>query len=262
MVRHLVSTLALATSLLSGGALGAEPEEADHGVALGVGFASAYVFRGLNLLQESSQHDQHAVLQPYLSYDIPATGLTLGYFSSYQVAGKNRGDLVDAGSGHEQDVSLSWSRALGDFEIGTGVSAYLYPFADPEVAGTRTPAYLEPSLSASWSGALDLGLSVALMGGLQDVVRDYSYVYLSPTVGRSFELAEDASLDLSAGYGFKIKHEDDNVHDVSADVALSLAPAPWLEVTPGLHWSWTNLAGLAFVDEQVVWGSMTAGARL
>jgi hypothetical protein len=241
----------------------AASEEPTLGFTAGVGVASAYVFRGLNLLQATSQRDQHAVVQPSLTYDVPwVEGLSLSYFASYQVAGSNRAEMVAAGSGDEQDLTVAFSRPIGDVEVSASIAAYVYPFADREVAGTDAPTYLEPMAGVTWATAVDLGLAASLMTGLQDAIRPSTYLYLNPTVGRSFQLADAVSLDAGAGYGFKLQRATDNVHDVAVNLGLTFVPAARLDVTPGVHWAWTDIEGRAFADQQVVWGSVDVAVRL
>jgi hypothetical protein len=111
-------------------------------------------------------------LQPWVSYALPNTGLSVGYFGSYQVSGDNRQAMVDAGVGDEQDLILAYSKQLHELvTVGTGVAAYAYPFASKKVAGTAVPLYIEPSVTAVVSYELDLSFTTSLMAGLEDALR-------------------------------------------------------------------------------------------
>jgi hypothetical protein len=233
------------------------------GLGVDVGVGSAYGFRGLNLLQEKSQHDQRFVLQPSISYEVPNTGLNISYFSSYQVSGENRRALVDAGVGDEQDLLLAFSKEVHELlSIGTGVAAYTYPFASREAAGTAFPLYVEPSVSATLSYELDLTFATSFLAGVGDELFSGSYLYLNPRVSKTFEIVEGISLTAAVGYGAKLQEGPDNVHDVAVDVGASFEPSTFFYIRPGIHWAWTNLDKVGFADEQFGWVSTNIGTAL
>jgi len=247
--------------------IGEEPAGADVrepiGLSVDLGVASAYAFRGLNLLQAGSQHDQRFVLQPWVAYAVPDSGLTVGYFGSYQVSGDNRQALVDAGVGDEQDLMVTYSKEVHELvTIGTGVAAYLYPFASEKVAGSAAPLYLEPSVAVALSYEVDISLTTSLMAGMQDALRPSTYVYVSPRVSKTLAIVDGISVTGSLGYGGKLQQSPENVHDVSLDVGALFEPAEFFYIKPAVHWAWTNLEAAAFVDEQFGWVSTNVGTNL
>jgi len=246
----------------------AEAEAAGVGVNLDLGFATHYVFRGLNLFQEDAQLDPHTLLAPGATWSVGDTGLSLGWWAAFQLNGNVR-DNIDAGAGLEQDLFATYEFGLTDsVALGLQMYAYLYPFADEDVTLTRgAPIWLEPGASITWSTAVDLGLTVTYMAGVQDAIAEYSYLYLSPTLGRSFELAEPLSLDLAASFGYKawLRSDEklqDNTFDVGVKAGLTWCATDIFYVTPAVGFAWTNLEGLGFADEFIVYGMLNVGVDL
>jgi hypothetical protein len=239
----------------------AEPvERTPVGLTVDFGVGSAYGYRGLNLVAESSQHDQRLVMQPSLAYEVPETGLTLTYFSSYQVTGERQAQ-VDAGMSDEQDLTVAFEREVTEgVSIGALFNAFVYPMAREQAAGTDVPVYLEPGLSATWSTVVDLSLSTSFLFGVQDALRSYRYVYVNPKVGKTLEITPAVSLTGSLGYGVKAQQTTDNRHDLLVDVGVTFLPSELFYVTPAVHWAWTNLEGATFVDEQFAWVSTNVGS--
>jgi hypothetical protein len=237
-----------------------QKERTPLGLTIDLGVGSAYGYRGLNLCAESSQQDQQFVVQPSLAYAVRDTGLTITYFSSYQVTGERQAK-VDAGSSDEQDLILSFEREIADgASIGASFGAFVYPMARADVAGTPVPVYLEPGLSASWSTVVDLSLAAAFLVGAQDALRSGRYVYVNPKIGKTIELTSILSLSGTLGYGVKAQEATDNMHDVLAEVGVTLSPSELFYVTPAVHWAWTNLEHADFVDEQFAWVSTNVGS--
>jgi hypothetical protein len=246
-----------------------EPAENDGiGLNLDLGFATAYVFRGLNVFAEDEQLDPHMLLAPGVTWSIFDTGLSVGYWGAYQISGDNLSEKIDAGLGSEQDVILGYALGLpADLTLSFGLTGYIYPWADKAEAGTECPVYVEPLAGLSWAGPLDLSLRVSYIVGLQEEIRDFSYLYVNPRIGRTFALGERVQLALGLGYGFKFwKPGNDgavNVHDVAIDLALPIAVAGPLYVTPSVHTGWTNLGGsMEFADELYVYGGLNVGVNL
>jgi hypothetical protein len=246
----------------------AEAEEPGAGVNLDLGFATHYVFRGLNLFQEGAQLDPNTLLAPGVTWSVADTGLSLGWWAAFQLNGNVR-DNIDAGAGLEHDLFAMYEFGLTDsVALGLQMYAYLYPFADEDVTLTDgAPVWLEPGASITWSTAVDLGLTVTYMAGVQDALAEASYLYVSPSVGRSFELAEPLSLDLAASFGYKAGVHSgekllDNTFDVGVKAVLKWYATDIFYVAPGVGFAWTNLVGLTFADEFIVLGAVNVGVDL
>ena len=246
----------------------AEAEVPGAGVNLDLGFATHYVFRGLNLFQEGAQLDANTLLAPGVTWSVADTGLSLGWWAAFQLNGNVR-DNIDAGAGLEHDLFATYEFGLTDsVALGLQMYAYLYPFADEDVTLTRgAPIWLEPGASVTWSTAVDLGLTVTYMAGVQDANAEYSYLYLSPSVSRSFELAEPLSLELAASFGYKawLRADEklgDNTFDVGIKAGLTWYATDIFYLTPAVGFAWTNLDGLGFADELIVLGALNVGVDL
>lgn len=241
-----------------------EPEPL--GLTLDLGFASAYNFRGLNMFQSSSQWNQNAFLAPSVTWAVGDSGLSLGYWGAFQVVGPNIGSVVDAGIGAEQDLIISYSRPLSEgLSAGAGFTAYLYPFADAAVAGTRLPTYLEPALFATLTSKVDLGMRVAYYHGVQSAVSAYRYVYLNPTAGKTFALAERVSLAVSGSLGYKLftdrstEVSQANRVDLLFSVGAPIDVVGGFYLKPSVSWAWTDLPDRSARNEMLVYGGVNAG---
>jgi hypothetical protein len=261
---------------------GDEAEGEGVGVNIELLYATAYVFRGLNLFQDTRQLDPHMLLAPTISWSIADTGLTLGYWSAYQITGQNIGDNVDAGVNVEQDLYVTFDLELPhDMALAFSFQGYLYPAADPAVAEATMPTYLEPGVAFTYASVVDLGVALSYLAGVQDTpsISDYRYLYINPRVGKSFELSDEVGLELAAGYGFKYFNTGnegrDNIHDLLLSAALPVHPGGGIAyVTPGLAAAWTNIEEVpdgeteavvvdgTFADGVVVWGSLAFGMDL
>lgn len=234
-----------------------------------VALSSVYVFRGLNMFQKSSQWDQNAFVAPSLTWNVPGTGgLTLNYWGAYQIVGSNIKDKLDAGTGAENDLTASWGHKLSDkLTAGPGLTAYVYPAASKDVAGTSVPLYLEPFVFASFATAADLGLKVTYMHGVQEAVSAYRYVYFNPTVGKTVQLSKRLSLNPTASFGYKLFTDrstvvsEANTIDVLLGVALPVALTDAVYVKPNAGWAWTNLPGVSTGKEMVAFGGVSFGAN-
>lgn len=238
------------------------------GISVELGLSSAYLFRGLNMLQSKSQHDQHAILAPSLYYAFGDSGFGIGYWSAYQIGGGNQEDTVAGGLSHEQDLYLNWETSLSDrCSISATLFYYSYPFADEKVAGTAMPSYLEPSVGLSFAGPVDLSMGVAYFAGLQKELQDYSYLYFNPTIGKSIQLNDRVGASLGFGFGYKAFNVgadkiSDNMFDLSFDCTLPMSFEGGLSLTPGLHIAWTNMDEIRRGDEYVIWFSLATGFEL
>lgn len=239
------------------------------GLNIDLGYASAYVFRGLNVFQQDGQMNQNMMVAPALSWSIFDTGLTVGYWGAFQITGDFISENIDGALGAEQDLYVTYDLALpSDMGLSFGLTYYLYPGSDETIAGTTLASYIEPRVSFSASTLVDLGLNVAYFFGIQDVpgVRGISYLYLNPTVSKSLELSPMFGLDLGLGYGFKLFNEGNdgaaNVHDGLASVAVPIQVTNMFSVTPGLNVALTNIPELDIADELAFWGGLNLGLSL
>ena len=212
-----------ASTLKLGAGEQAQEAPAPVGLNLDLQLATAYVFRGWNVFQETSQMDPHLLLAPGLTYAIADTGLSVGYWGAYQLTGANIGATLDAALNAEQDLFVSYERDLGhDMTLAVRFFSYFYPAADRRVAGASVPTYLEPIVAFTASPGVDLGVQVTYFAGVQDApgISGISYLYVNPSVGKSFELVEHIGLELLLGYGIKAFKEGNagrsNVHDSAA----------------------------------------------
>jgi len=218
------------------------------GLNLDIGFATAYVFRGWNMFQNSSQMDPHMLFAPGASWAIGETGVTLAYWSAYQITGSNIRANTEGAINVEQDLIVSYDMELTeDLGLSLALASYLYPAADSNVMGTTMPVYLDPMVALSYAAPVDLSLAVSYFAGVQDQpdIWGSSYLYLNPKVGKSWELDEHVGLDLGLGYGLKIPNEGlegDNIHDVTFTAATPIYPGgPSAYVTPSVGLAWTNV---------------------
>jgi hypothetical protein len=302
-VRRTLSALLTATSVLAplaaaatgepageapvDGAAGPAEEDPGLGLAFDLGFATAYVFRGLNVFADGDQLDPHMLLAPGITWSVLDTGLWLGYWGAFQVSGDNLSDNIDAGIGVEQDLLLGWDRDLGEAAtVSLFLYWYFYPAADEEAAGAAVPSYLEPGAALAVYPGVDLSLGISYFAAVADALADYRYLYLNPAVGKSFGLHERASLETKLSYGVKLYHPDstlhDNRHDVQLTLGLPIDLGSGFYLTPGFGAAWTDLAGsIPVVPQQqavpdptfararpgarngwVVWGGLNVGVDI
>lgn len=250
----------------------AETMQAAPAPALNIdlGLSSVYVFRGINMFQKSSQWDQLAFAAPSITFNVPGTnGLTIGYWGAYQLLGSNIGDKVDAGTGAENDLTVSYGRELAaKLTGGAGITGYTYPLANKDAAGTRVPLYLEPFVFATYGTFVDAGAKITYMHGVQEAVSAYRYVYLNPSVSKTVTLSSAVSLVGTASFGYKLFTDrstavsDANTVDLLASIALPVTLSPRLYVKPSASWAWTNLPGISTQKEMVAFGSVNIGANL
>jgi len=236
------------------------------GVTIDVGVESAFVARGLNVLQKGSQLDQNPIVAPSLSWAIGDSGLSVGFVGTYQWAGDNREELVKAGVGNQQDINLMYERKIsGPVTAYLGLTYTFFPFADPSVAGTQVPSILEPKVAVSLHTAVDLGLQVAYTGCLQDAIAGGRQLYIHPVVWKTFEIDDKDAVDISLSGGAKIWNDPtitDNLADVQADIVYSRSIGGSMHAKPGVHYAWTNLDGVPFEKQHVVWVSLHGDFQL
>ena len=208
--------------------------------------SSHYVFRGLNVFQESDQLDHRPLLAPGLTWEAFDTGLSLGYWGAFQIYGDNLSRNIDLGIGAEQDLYATF-----ETELAKGVSLeaflfwYFFPFADEQDAGTSVPSYLEPGVTFGAQLGVDLSLTASYFAGLQDTLSEWRYLYLSPCLSRAFELTADVSLEVALSYGFKLHQPDstveENLHDLQLLVRLPIELSDGIVLSPLAGAAWTDL---------------------
>ena len=239
------------------------PPKAPTTLRLELGLASAYGWRGDNVFAKDSQSDDHALLAPGATWTLGGTGLSLGYWGAFQWTGDNADQLIVEGVGHEQDLFAIYHIEPAEaLSIDGSLTAYLYPFADPDTVGTSTPTYLEPGLKLTAHGPLDLSLLLTYMAGLQEPLAAGRYLYANPRLSRSLALSDDKALALGAGAGFKRFSTDpealrDNTVDITLDAALDYKKGA-ATFSPHVHAAWTNLAAAPSGMGAFVWAGITA----
>ena len=291
MKRAGVACLAAFILTLVGSGSGAQEIESstDTGGGMGinfdVGFATAYVFRGLNVFMDDDQRDQNMLIAPGISWSIFDTGLGVGYWGAYQLNGDDVSGHIDRGIGAEQDLFVTYELKLPhDLGLNFWVVYYFFPAADPDLAEVTNPSYLEPGMRFGIYSILDLYINFAYFAGLQEEIRDASYFYINPMVGKNFEFGEVVGLEISLGYGYKVWKDDsivNNTHDVTFRAALPISLPSDFYVTPAINVARTNFEVSHAGDttnpnlppsyyeeiadqphETVVWGSVNVGVEL
>lgn len=236
------------------------------GLQLEVGLSSAYVARGLNVFQASSQMDQHAMVSPSVTYEAGETGLSLGYTSVYQIVGPNRAALVAEGVGDEQDLWVAFERPVWRaLSLGVGLNWAFYPFAEPAEAGAVLPSVLEPGVVAKLASVVDLELELLYSAGVQQSLASGRHLYIHPSIGKEVELSSDTELGLAVGAGWKVFADatvTDNRGDVRADLTLDRRIGSRVYAQPGLHWAWTNRDDVPARAEHCVWAGVNGGVDL
>ncbi|MBN2802619.1 MAG: hypothetical protein JXR91_05970 [Deltaproteobacteria bacterium] len=236
----------------------AEEEDDLIGLSLSLGLASAYVFRGYNVFMENSQHDNNGLIAPGIEWAIGDSGVSVGYWGAYQISGNNHASNVAEGIGHEQDFYITWERELSDrTSIGASLFYYMYPFAKEADAGTVNPSWLEPSIGAYFSGPFDLSFDLAYFAGLQEPLREYSYLYLNPGISKTFSPVDLLETTLGLSVGYKIFKDEpskisDNMFDIAFDWTFSVSISDSFGIDPGVHIAWSNFSGIPEGDEYLV----------
>jgi hypothetical protein len=222
------------------------PEE-PLGINIDLLISTNFVFRGWSTFQKDNQMDPYLYAGPSLTYSIGKTGFSIGYWGAFQFAGENIMENVDTGLNFEHDIIFTYAKQVTKKLALSGfVTFYLFPHCDKEITGTSNPTWIEPTFTANYSlSALDLGFFTSYFWGLQNEpgIRDGSYVYINPSIGKTLKLA-GKPVNLKLGYGYKIFDEGNtgrnNIHDIQFTVTTAFKVKDWY-IKPGAGISWTDM---------------------
>jgi hypothetical protein len=235
-------------------------------VNIDVETASAYVWRGLNLFGETYTTQNWSLFPSVTAVFGP---VTVGYWGAFQLTGDNKSAVVDGGVGAEQDLILAYNGSIADnLTYSARLTYWIYPFADEAVAGTSTPMYLEPGVGVTYSTAADLGLYVGYYRGLQDATKDYSFIYINPTVAKTLPLSDTIALALGLSAGYKIhtgdylgSTDENDQFDLLANVGATL-PFSDMYITPQVHAAYLSRNDFDFGDEFIAWAGVHVGYNI
>ena len=238
------------------------------GLTVELGFQTNYIFRGLNVFGDR-QLDANCMFDPSLTYVIPGTTLTVGYWGGFQLNGSNLGAKLATTQGGEQDLWANYDVSLpSDLVLSLGVTAYLYPMSKESTTGASFPVYVEPRVGLSWNGPVVLSVNAMYFLGLQATatIRDGSYFYVTPKVQKTFQFLPVVGLDLWLSYGFKYFLNGnaglDNLHDVMFRAAVPIRPVGKLYLTPGVGAAWTDFRHRSAAEGFAVYGLFNVGVEL
>ena len=224
--------------------------------SLETNFASAYVWRGLNLLGQGNQHYSPGVFLPGFS---TTRGIwTIGWVAAFQLSGKNLAGNVDAASGMEQDFYAQVEKTLtGDFSWTASLTAYGFPASKKAESGADRSLYVEPSVGITWGKMFNPFVKLHWFHGVQSALADFDYVYFNVGGSRDVELAKKLTLKLAGEGGMKWFVGDDtvedNVWDIQLGAVLEYAATGEITLKGGLGTAWSNFTGVKPLDEATAW---------
>lgn len=246
-----------------------EPE--NWGLSAELEIATSYIFRGANLFAnsvEGKNSDPNMRLSPVLTWAVPDTGLSLGYWGAFQLNGDNVGDNIDAAVGAEQDLWINYVHSINEqWDLAFGLASYIYPFADKETAHARVPLQLDPGLAVIFHNLVDVALKANYMHLVQEPVNHgaYRYIYLNPEVAKQVEIIKDElSISATLGFGYKIFNDnlvENNKYDVLCTIVAPYHLKDGFYLRPGIGLAWTNIAESDFGEEVAYWGQLAFGAE-
>lgn len=219
-------------------------------------FASAYVWRGLNLLGQGNQHYSPGVFLP----GVEATrGIwTIGWVAAFQLGGRNVASNVDGAAGMEQDFYVQVEKTLtGDFSWTASLTAYGFPASKEAESGADRSLYAEPSVGITWARKFNPFVKIHWFHGVQSALSDFDYVYFNVGGSRDVKLPGKLTLKLAGEGGMKWFFPDDtvkdNVWDIQLGAVLEYAATDEISLTGGLGTAWSNFAGVKPMDEATAW---------
>ena len=233
--------------------------EIETGVAVDVAAVSAYVWRGQVL-------NDVAVAQP---------GLT-GTIGGFAVNAWSSMDLTDsqgsAGEVDDMDWTVSYSKTVGQFELGAGIVQYTFPNStlESEAAdGTTTVEDYPGTVAVFASVGVDVLLAPTL--AVYYDVDEIEGLYAVASVGHSFALMDKVGLDLKASLGFGDADynagyfglDDAALNDLVLSAALPIAVTENLSLTPSIGYMMLpdsdleDAAEAAYGEKDSVYGGVT-----
>ncbi len=235
------------------------------GLIAGLGVYTSFNFRGYNLFQQESQHDQNAIVAPSLVWLIFDTGTYLGYWGGYQLTGNNQADVVRAGVGNAQLVFLGYNLGLLDrlITLNFQFNCYFWPFADEDLAGSSAPTVIEPLAGITLSTVLDIGFNVSYFHGVQPgtLFETLRHVYFQLFAKKSLTFNDRFGMDFGLSFGAKawIDHPDFNRFDLLFSWSLPINLTERLFLKPGINLSWTDLDQIVDSDDPTITREATGG---
>ncbi len=224
--------------------------------------ASAYVWRGLNLLGEGDQQYSPGVLMPGFS---ATRGIwTLGWAAALQLGGENLGRNVDAAAGMEQDVYVQVEKeGPRGLAFSGGLTLYAFPASRKPAAGADRAAWVEPAAGVSWDWKVQWTFKVFWFHGIQEGVQAGDYVYGYAAAFREWTPVSGWTLRLSIEGGRKWYTRDaslsDNAWDVQAGASAKRAFSESLFLGLQASAAWSNFSGKSLSQELAYWGVFTLG---
>ncbi|HXX68609.1 MAG TPA: hypothetical protein VEK07_15585, partial [Polyangiaceae bacterium] len=202
---------------------------------------SAYVFRGYNVFQSTSQHDQNLALFDQLSWNVPRTDLSFGYSSVLQLTGDNVAHNIQVGLGAEQVAFVDYDWGPADHvTITPEIATVVYP------ASSQVPLFLEASTEARYLGPVEMSIYAGFFGAIRPGPLTENHFYARPLVEKTFDLTSHVELSAQAGVGVKIFQSDPgaihaNMFDVLAGAGVSYSFNEALYAGAKFAMAWTNL---------------------
>lgn len=229
------------TSKEGHGTAGTPTEGTRWDVDATVKVASAYLFRGYNVFQSTSQHDQNAALFGQLSWSVPRTDLSVGYSTVYQLTGDNIAHNIQIGLGAEQVgfVDYDW-QPVSHLTITPEIAAMVYPVA------SNVPFFVEASTEARYEAPIEISIYAGYIAGLRPGPLSENHFYTRYLLEKTFDLNKQVELSADGSFGVKVFQSDPgavhgNMFDALASVAVSYSFSAVLEVGAGFAMAWTNL---------------------
>jgi hypothetical protein len=238
-------------------------------------FASAYVFRGINVFQAERQGEEKWVTKPRVVWTDSTDRWSVGYSATYQVTGDNLWENVDAGLGGDQILFADYEfRPAPRLTVTPELGVYVYPWA------RTVPLIVEPSTELWYRGPVEVGAYVSYFYAARPGPLSEDYVYISSRVEKTLPITKQLELDFYLSAGLKLFRQQSGLgtsNDNFVDVLVvetahyDLTSTFYVE----LKWAmaWTNLGTRedpvtgapvdpGFVDEVAPYWGFTLGAEL